>query len=215
MSAPGEARPARPDRIAGRALSPRSFRPFGVEAVVLGTASAQEGLVRREGVALWRRLPEHAPVFDRVAAGAAAGPDAGGMLAVRVVVATTPARDRALRVPAVGERAARALAVAEGPPPATGWLLLVDEGPGEVWLYLAEEDHPVDVLDGFVGRRGRTDFGRARQRSQVGNVASVGMLVGLGLIVYGGALGLGPVGQVLGAAVIVAALVALVRARPR
>jgi hypothetical protein len=215
MSAPGEARPARPDRTAGRALSPRSFRPFGVEAVVLGAASAQEGLVRREGIALWRRLPEHAPVFDRAAAGAAAGPDAGGVLAVRVVVATTPARDRALRVPAVGERAARALAVAEGPPPATGWLLLVDEGPGEVWLYLAEEDHPVDVLDGFVGRRGRTDFGRARQRSQVGNVASIGLLVGFGLIVYGGALGLGPVGQVLGAIVVVTALVALVRARPR
>ena len=143
MSAPGEAKPARPDRVAGRALSPRSFRPFGVEAVVLGAPSGQEGLVRREGVALWRRLPEHAPVFDRAAAGTAAVPDAGGVLAVRVVVATTPARDRALRVPALGERAARALAVAERPPPATGWLLLVDEGPGEVWLYLAEEDHPI------------------------------------------------------------------------
>ena len=215
MSAPGEAKPARPDRVAGRALSPRSFRPFGVEAVVLGAASGQEGLVRREGVALWRRLPEHAPVFDRAAAGAAAGPDAGGVLAVRVVVATTPARDRALRVPALGERAARALAVAQGPPPATGWLLLVDEGPGEVWLYLAEEDHPVDVLDGFVGRRGRTDFGRARQRSQVGNLASVFLLVGLGLVVYGAALGLGTAGQVLGGLVVVGALVTLVRARPR
>jgi hypothetical protein len=215
MSAPGEAKPARPDRVAGRALSPRSFRPFGVEAVVLGARSGQEGLVRREGVALWRRLPEYAPVFDRAAAGAAAGPDAGGVLAVRVVVATTPARDRALRVPALGERAARALAVAEGPPPASGWLLLVDEGPGEVWLYLAEEDHPVDVLDGFIGRRGRTDFGRARQRSQVGNLASVFLLVGLGLVVYGAALGLGTVGQVLGGLVVVGALVTLVRARPR
>jgi hypothetical protein len=215
MSAPGEARPARPDRVAGRALSPRSFRPFGVEALVLGAASGQEGLVRREGIALWRRLPEHAPVFDRAAAGAATGPDASGVLAVRVVVATTPSRDRALRVPAVGERAARALAVAAGPPPATGWLLLVDEGPGEVWLYLAEEDNPVDVLDGFVGRRGRTDFGRARQRSQVGNLASVFLLVGLGLAVYGAALGLGPAGQVIGGAVVVGALVALVRARPR
>jgi hypothetical protein len=215
MSAPGEAKPARPDRVAGRALSPRSFRPFGVEAVVLGTLSGQEGLVRREGVALWRRLPEYAPVFDRAAAGAAAGPDAGGVLAVRVVVATTPARDRALRVPALGERAARALAVAEGPPPATGWLLLVDEGPGEVWLYLAEEDHPVDVLDGFVGRRGRTDFGRARQRSQAGNLASVFLLVGLGLVVYGAVLGLGTVGQVLGGLVVAGALVTLVRARPR
>ncbi|HVD13041.1 MAG TPA: hypothetical protein VNK73_01170, partial [Actinomycetota bacterium] len=89
------------------------------------------------------------------------------------------------------------------------------EGPGEVWLYLADEDHPVDVLDGFVGRRGRTDFGRARQRSQVGNLASVFLLVGLGLAVYGAALGLGTFGQVLGGLVVVGALVALVRARPR
>ena len=215
MSAPGEARPARPDRIEGRALSPRAFRPFGVEAVVLGAPSGQEGLVRREGVALWRRLPEHAPVFDRASASAAAAGGEDGLLAIRVVVATTPARDRALRVPATGERAARALAAAEGPPPAAGWLLLVDEGPGEVWLYLAEEDHPVDVLDGFIGRRGRTDFGRARDRSRVGNLASLALLLGLGLAVYGAAAGLGPAGQILGGVVVVAALAALVRARPR
>ncbi len=215
MSAPGEARPARPDRIEGRALSPRAFRPFGVEAVVLGAASEQEGLARREGIALWRRLAEHAPVFDRAAASAAVpvGPD--GLLAVRVVVATTPARDRALRVPATGERGARALAVAAGPPPVAGWLLLVDEGPGEVWLYLADDDHPVDVVDGFIGRRGRTDFGRARERSRVGNLASLALLAGLGLAVYGAAIGLGAAGQVVGGAVIVAAVVALVRARPR
>jgi len=108
VSAPGEARPARPDRIEGRALSPRAFRPFGVEAVVLGAPSGQEGLVRREGVALWRRLPEHAPVFDRASASAAAAGGEDGLLAIRVVVATTLARDRALRVPATGERAARA-----------------------------------------------------------------------------------------------------------
>ena len=214
MSAPGEARPARPDRIEGRALSPRAFRPFGVEAVVLGAPSEQEGLVRREGIALWRRLPEHAPVFDRAAA-PAVPPAEDGLLAVRVVVATTPSRDRALRVPATGARGARALALAAGPPPSTGWLLLVDEGPGEVWLYLADDDHPVDVLDGFIGRRGRTDFGRARERSRIGNLASVVLLLGLALAVYGGAAGLGPPGQVLGGVVIVAALVALVRARPR
>jgi hypothetical protein len=214
VSAPGEARPARPDRVEGRALSPRAFRPFGVEAVVLGAPSEQEGLVRREGVALWRRLPEHAPVFDRASASAApTGED--GLLAVRVVVATTAARDRALRVPATGARAARALALAEGPPPGGAWLLLVDEGPGEVWLYLADDDHPVDVLDGFIGRRGRTDFGRARERSRVGNLASLALLVGLGLVVYGAAAGLGPAGQLLGGIAIVAALVALVRARPR
>ena len=215
MSAPGEARPARPDRIEGRALSPRAFRPFGVEAVVLGAASEQEGLVRREGIALWRRLAEHAPVFDRAAASAAVPVGTDGLLAVRVVVATTPARDRALRVPATGERGARALAVAAGPPPVAGWLLLVDEGPGEVWLYLADDDHPVDVVDGFIGRRGRTDFGRARERSRVGNLASLALLAGLGLAVYGGAIGLGAAGQVVGGAVIVAAVVALVRARPR
>jgi len=215
VSAPGEARPARPDRIEGRALSPRAFRPFGVEAVVLGAASEQEGLVRREGIALWRRLAEHAPVFDRAAASAAVPVGTDGLLAVRVVVATTPARDRALRVPATGERGARALAVAAGPPPVAGWLLLVDEGPGEVWLYLADDDHPVDVVDGFIGRRGRTDFGRARERSRVGNLASLALLGGLGLAVYGGAIGLGAAGQVVGGAVIVAAVVALVRARPR
>ena len=215
MSAPGEARPARPDRIEGRALSPRAFRPFGVEAVVLGAPSEQEGLVRREGVALWRRLPEHAPVFDRASASAALPAGEDSLLAVRVVVATTPARDRALRVLATGARAARALALAAGPPPSSGWLLLVDEGPGEVWLYLADDDHPVDVLDGFIGRRGRTDFGRARERSRVGNLASVVLLLGLGLVVYGGAAGLGAAGQVLGGVVIVGALVALVRARPR
>jgi hypothetical protein len=214
LSAPGEARPARPDRVEGRALSPRAFRPFGVEAVVLGPPSGQEGLVRREGVALWRRLPEHAPVFDRAAAAARPGGE-DGLLAIRVVVATTPARDRALRVPATGGRAGRALAAAEGLPPAAGWLLLVDEGPGEVWLYLAEEEHPVDVLDGFIGRRGRTDFGRARERSRIGSLASVALLLGLGLVVYGAAAGLGPAGQVLGGVLVVAALAALVRARPR
>jgi hypothetical protein len=202
----------RPDRVEGRALSPRSFRPFGIEAVVLGPPATQEGLVRREGVAVWRRMNEHGPVFDRLAATAAVDPD--GLLPVRVVVAATPARDRAMLVPAIGDRATRVLAAAVQPP-AAGWLLLVDEGPGEVWLYLADEDHPVDVLDGFVGRRGRTDFGRARQRSQVGNLASVFLLVGLGLAVYGAALGLGTFGQVLGGLVVVGALVALVRARPR
>ena len=85
-------------------------------------------------------------------------------LPVRVVVAATPARDRAMRVPALGERAARVQAAAE-PPPVAGWLLLVDEGPGETWLYLAEEEHPAAVLEGFLGRRGRTDFARARRRS--------------------------------------------------
>jgi hypothetical protein len=215
VSAPGEARPARPDRIEGRALSPRAFRPFGVEAVVLGCPSEQEGLVRREGIALWRRLAEHAPVFDRAAASAATPVGDDGLLAVRVVVATTPPRDRALRVPATGERGARALAVAEGPAPATGWLLLVDEGPGETWLYLAEEDHPAAVLEGFLGRRGRTDFARARRRSGIGSLASLGLLLGLFLAIYGSAVNLGPPGQLLGAGLLVASLAALITARPR
>ena len=111
----------RPDRVEGRALSPRAFRTFGIEAVVLGPATTQEGLVRREGVAVWRRMAEHAPVFDRLAATAAVDPD--GLLPVRVVVAATPARDRAMRVPAIGERATRVQAAAE-PPPSAGWLLL-------------------------------------------------------------------------------------------
>jgi hypothetical protein len=202
----------RQDRVEGRALSPRAFRPFGIEALVLGPPTTQEGLVRREGVAVWRRMAEHAPVFDRMAATATV--DRDGLLPVRVVVAATPARDRAMRVPALGERAARVQAATD-PPPEAGWLLLVDEGPGETWLYLAEEDHPAAVLDGFLGRRGRTDFARARRRSGVGSLASLGLLAGLFLVIYGSALGLGPPGQLAGAGMIVACLAALVAARPR
>jgi len=208
-----EPRP-RPGRLEGRPLSPRAFRPFGVEALVVGAPTLQQGLVRREGVAVWRRLPEHAPVFDRLAAATAVEPD--GLLPVRVVVAVTPARDRAMRVPATGERAARVLAAAEGPLPDTaGWVLLVDEGPGETWLYLAEEDDPAAVLAGFLGRRGRTDFDRARRRSRLGSLGSVGLLVGLVLAIYGSAMGLGTAGQAIGGTVIAASLVTLVRARPR
>ncbi|HET6748850.1 MAG TPA: hypothetical protein VFL71_06280 [Actinomycetes bacterium] len=203
----------RPGRLEGRALSPRAFRPFGVEALVGGAPTVQEGLVRREGVAVWRRLPEHAPVFDRLAAAATVGAD--GLLAVRVVVAGTPARDRAMRVPATGERAARALTAAAGPVPDAAWVLLVDEGPGETWLYLAEEDDPAAVLAGFLGRRGRTDFGRARRRSRLGSIGSLGLLLGLVLAIYGAAMGLGAAGQAIGGAMIAASLLTLVRARPR
>jgi len=157
-------------------------------------------------------MAEHGPVFDRLAATAAVDPD--GLLPVRVVVAATPARDRAMRVPAIGDRAARVEAASEPPPPA-GWLLLVDEGPGETWLYLPEEDHPAAALAAFLGRRGRTDFARARRRSGVGSLASLGLLMGLFLVIYGSALNLGPPGQLAGAAIIVAALAALLAARPR
>jgi hypothetical protein len=207
-----EPRP-RPGRLEGQPLSPRAFRPFGVEALLVGTPTVQEGLVRREGVAVWRRLPEHAPVFDRLAATTGTAPD--GLLPVRVVVAVTPARDRAMRVPATGDRAAGVLAAAEGPVPDAGWVLLVDEGPGETWLYLAEEDDPAAVLAGFLGRRGRTDFDRARRRSRLGSLGSVGLLLGLVLAIYGGAMGLGAAGQALGGTVIAASLLTLVRARPR
>jgi nucleotide-binding universal stress UspA family protein len=203
----------RPGRLEGRPLSPRAFRPFGVEALLLGAPTMQAGLVRREGVAVWRRLPEHAPVFDRLAATTGTGSD--GLLAVRVVVAVTPGRDRAMRVPATGERAARVLAAADGPVPEAGWVLLVDEGPGETWLYLAEEDDPAAVLAGFLGRRGRTDFDRARRRSRLGSLGSVGLLLGLVLAIYGGAMGLGTAGQAIGGTVIAASLLTLVRARPR
>ncbi len=202
-----------PGRLEGRPLSPRAFRPFGVEALMVGAPTVQEGLVRREGVAVWRRLPEHAPVFDRLAA--TTGIDQDQLLPVRVVVAVTPARDRAMRVPATGERAATVLAAAEGPVPDAGWVLLVDEGPGETWLYLAEEDDPAAVLAGFLGRRGRTDFDRARRRSRLGSLGSIGLLFGLVLAIYGGAMGLGTAGQAIGGTVIAASLLTLVRARPR
>ena len=203
----------RPGWLEGRPLSPRAFRPFGVEALLVGAPTVQEGLVRREGVAVWRRLPEHAPVFDRLAATTGMDPDR--LLPVRVVVAVTPARDRAMRVPATGERAAWVLAAAEGPVPDAGWVLLVDEGPGETWLYLAEEDDPAAVLAGFLGRRGRTDFDRARRRSRLGSLGSLGLLLGLALAIYGGAMGLGTAGQAIGGTVIAASLLTLVRARPR
>jgi hypothetical protein len=205
--------PDRPDKVEGRALSPRPFRHFGIEAVMLGPAVRQEGLLRREGVAVWRRLEPQALVFDRVATQAGAAAD-GDLLAVRVVVATTPARDRALRVPAVGERAARVLSAASEPPP-TGWLLLVDEGPGETWLYLADEDEPAEVLAGFIGRRGRTDFARARRRSRLGGLGSAGIFAGLVLIFYSTAFGIGVGGQVAGAALAALSVVTLIRARPR
>ena len=203
----------RPDRVEGQPLSPRAFRTFGIEAVLLGPPVVQEGLVRREGVAVWRRIAEHGPVFDRLAATAAVDPD--GLLPVRVVVAATPARDRAMRVPAMGERATRVQAAAGHPNGSAPWVLLVDEGPGETWLYLAEEEDPAAVLDGFLGRRGRTDFARARRRSGVGSLASLGLLAGLVLVIYGSALDLGPAGQLAGAGVLVASLAALVAARPR
>jgi hypothetical protein len=209
VSAPS---PDRPDKVEGRALSPRPFRHFGIEAVMLGPPVQQEGLLRRDGVAVWRRLEPQALVFDRVAA--QAGVRDGDVLAVRVVVATTPARDRALRVPAVGERAARVLEATAEPPP-TGWLLLVDEGPGETWLYLADEQEPAEVLAGFLGRRGRTDFARARRRSRLGGLGSVGIFVGLVLIFYSTAAGIGTGGQVLGAALAAISVATLIRARPR
>lgn len=209
MSAPS---PDRPDKVEGRALSPRPFRHFGIEAMLLGPPVQQEGLLRRDGVAVWRRLEPQSVVFDRVAE-QAGGAD-GELLAVRVVVATTPARDRALRVPAVGERAARVLSAASQPP-STRWLLLVDEGPGETWLYLAEEDGPAEVLAGFIGRRGRTDFARARRRSRLGGLGSAGIFAGLVLVFYSTAFGIGAGGQAVGAALVAVSVVTLIRARPR
>jgi hypothetical protein len=203
---------AGPDRVEGRPLSPRAFRHFGIEAVLLGPAVGQEGLLRREGVAIWRRLTPQAPVFDRVAE-QSGGAD-GDLLAVRVVVATTPARDRAMRIPAVGERAARVTAAAGRPPP-TGWLLLVDEGPGETWLYLADEATPAAVLAGFIGRRGRTDFARARRRSRLGGLASAGIFAGLVLIFYSSVIGAAPAGEVIGALLAAVSVATLIRVRPR
>jgi hypothetical protein len=224
------------DRITGQPLSPRAFRAFGVEAVVLGRATQQAGLHRREGVAVWRRLPEHAGLFDRLAATAprlGGATDGDDLAAVPVVVAVAPRRSRALRVPAVGARAEWALTAAErvragsdpapdlgpdpgpGRAPAAGWLLLVDEGPGETWLYQGEGRGPAEVLDGFLGRRGRTDFGRARQRTRRGGLAGAGAFAGLVLAIYSSAIGLGSAGHVAGLVLLAASLAVLVAARPR
>ena len=64
-------------------------------------------------------------------------------------------------------------------------------------------------------RSGRTDFARARRRSGIGSLSSLGLLLGLFLVIYGSAIGLGPPGQLAGAAMLLAALAALVVARPR
>jgi hypothetical protein len=209
----------RSDRVAGQPLSPRAFRAFGVEAVVLGRATEHAGLQRREGVAVWRRLPEHAELFDRLAAAAPrVGDGEDDLRAVPVVVATAPRRARALRVPAIGARAEWAWSASERVPPgraSSGWLLLVDEGPGETWLYRGEGGTPAKALDDFLGRRGRTDFGRARQRVRQGGLGSLGAFAGLVLLVYASAFGLGMAGQLAGVAILVVSLVALVGARPR
>jgi hypothetical protein len=91
----------------------------------------------------------------------------------------------------------------------------VDEGPGETWLYLAEDEAPAAALRAFVGRRGRTDFARARRRSQLGGLGSVGAFVGLVLAVYAPLFGLGTLGRVAGVLLLAASLAALVAARPR
>lgn len=208
----------RPDRITGRPLSPRAFRPFGIEAVLLGPPTIQSGLTRRDGVALWRRLPAHAGLFDHATAGATLqGEQAAG---VRVTVATTPERERSLRVPALGGRAERvsAFGTPGGPDrlaPAAGRLLLVDEGPGETWLYLAHPSEPGEALAEFLGRRGRTDFARVRRRTRIGSFASIGTFTALTLIIYAQAVGLGVGGQVAGVLLLAASLALLVTARPR
>ena len=71
------------------------------------------------------------------------------------------------------------------------------------------------MLAGFLGRRGRTDFARARRRSRVGGLASAGIFLGLVLIFYSSAFGLGVPGEAIGAAIVAIAIAALVRARPR
>src|SRR6266699_2703169 len=120
----------------------------------------------------------------------------------RRVPSGTSASRRSCSAPLSSRRAwcgARVTAAASRPPP-TGWLLLVDEGPGETWLYLAEERTPGEALAGFIGRRGRTDFARARRRSRLGGLASAGIFAG---------------GEILGTVLAAMSIVTLIRARPR
>jgi hypothetical protein len=211
------------DQVAGRPVSPSAFRPLGIEAAMLGPATVQAGLTRREGVAVWRRLPGHAAVFDRVARsrpGSAGVIDASGdLLAVKVLVLTTAGRQRGLREAALAGRAATVLEAGagahDGLPPEPGWLLLVDEGPGDTWLYLAEEGDPERAVRSFVGRRGRTDFARARRRTRWAGWGGLAVAAGFGLGVYAPALGLGGPGQAGGAALVGGGLWLLASARPR
>jgi hypothetical protein len=171
------------------AVAPAAFTRLGIEALVLGPPVGQDGLERREGVGLWRRDAAQAPVYDRVmeAAGPGIRPDEDGLIAVRVVVAVGPGRGGLLDRPAPEARATRVLAAADAAdlglslPPWPGWLLLVDDGPGDVWLYLADEPTPGAALARFLGRRGRTDFARVRRRSRLGGWGGAGLVAGLAL----------------------------------
>jgi hypothetical protein len=87
----------------------------------------------------------------------------------------------------------------DGLPPAPGWLLLLDEGPGETWLYLAEEQDPALAVHAFLGRRGRTDFARARRRSRLTGWGSAAVAGGLGLVALAPPLDLGGAAQAAGA----------------
>ena len=54
------------------------------------------------------------------------------------------------------------------------------------------------MLAGFIGRRGRTDFARARRRSRLGGWGSAGIFAGLVLVFYGPGVGMGGFGELLG-----------------
>jgi hypothetical protein len=71
------------------------------------------------------------------------------------------------------------------------------------------------VLAGFIGRRGRTDFARARHRSRLGALASAGIFAGLVLIFCSSAIGAAPAGEVLGALLAAVSVATLIRVRPR
>ena len=67
----------------------------------------------------------------------------------------------------------------------------------------------------FVGRRGRTDFARARRRTRFTGWGSAAVVAGFGLGVWAPALELGASGQVAGGVLVAAGLTLLVGARGR
>ena len=121
----------RPDRVEGgpcrRGRSGRSASRRSCSA-----RRPPRRLVRREGVAVWRRMastgrcstgwprpPRSTPTGCCRSGGGGRHPGQGPGHARRPWASARPG-----------------VQAASDPPPAAGWLLLVDEGPGETWLYL-------------------------------------------------------------------------------
>jgi hypothetical protein len=179
----------RPDRVEGRALSPRAFRPSASRPWSSAPPATQEGLVPARGRG---RLAAHGraragvrpagPPRPRSTRTAAAGAGGGGR---------HPGQGPGHARPRDG--GARRQGPGRWPSTPPGRLAAAGRrGPGETWLYLAEEEHPAAVLEGFLGPPRPHRLRPRQRRSGLGSLASLGLLWRLFLVIYGSAAGLGP-----------------------